>query len=558
MMQWPSFSTFALLISLAAQSPSLPKMFVRVTFPAMLALAAFAFAAAPQAQAPFFTLEINEVAAVNAPAVHSTAVAQHNGRWLFVTGRVDGLHRLFGGEAFPEDMQNNDVIVYDAGADQAWAASLDELSDVVADPLRSTNGQFWQDGDTLYLIGGYGYDHASSGKLTFGVLTAIDVPGMIDAVQNAMALAPHIRQMASDDRLKVTGGHLFQFDGTYHLIGGNRFDGEYLAGFTQTYTEADRSFEIDDTGAALGISSFVEIVDAANLHRRDANVGPVILDDGSEGFALFGGVFRTDAILPYRSPVYFDGSFVNADADFEAQFGHYTSPILPLYDSDPAAGLMHTVFFGGMNQFYFDEGDATVKEDNLIPFVDDITMITQDDSGSTTEMVLPIALPGLLGTNAVLVLNPSLPKYTNGVIKLRELSGRTLLGHVLGGIESDMPNAGWMGGNTNASDRLFEIYVTAHPVSNESAAPTTFSVLPVSPNPFRREAWIDLRLDETQHVSVAVFDLLGRHISTLHDGLVAAGSFSVVFQPDGLPGGVYIARITGTGSTSTLRLTYVR
>ncbi|MCH8031916.1 MAG: T9SS type A sorting domain-containing protein [Bacteroidetes bacterium] len=523
-----------------------------------LLIAPLAFAPPVQAQAPYFTLEIEEVAATNAPSIHSTAVAEYNGLWVFVTGRVDGLHLLFGGEAFPADMSNNEIIVYDPDADHVWSASLDELSDALADPLRTTNAQHHQDGNTLYILGGYGYSNANTEKITFGELTAIDLPGIISAVQNATPLSPHIRQMASDDRLKVTGGHLILFDGTYYLVGGNRFDGEYLAGFTQVYTEAVRSFEIDDDGSTLAISNFTETSDADNLHRRDGNLTPVILDDGSEGFALFGGVFRTDINLPYRSPVYFDGSSMTVDTEFEAQFGHYTSPVIPLYDADPGAELMHSIFLGGMNQFYYDETDQQIKEDNLVPFVDDVTMITRNDSGTTTEMVLPITLPGLLGTNATFFLEPSLPQYDNGVIKLRELDGRTLLGRVLGGIESDAPNAGWLGGNTSASDRMFEVYVTAHPVANEDETPTTFQVLPAAPNPFREETHLNLRLDETQQLSVEVFDLLGRRVSTLHDGLVSAGSHSFVFRPQGLAGGVYIVRVVGKNGTSTQRIAYVR
>ena len=524
----------------------------------VLLIAPLAFAPPTQAQAPYFTLEIEEVSATNAPAIHSTAVAEYNGLWLFVTGRVDGLHLLFGGQAFPADMSNNEVIVYDPDADQVWSASLDELSDALADPLRTTNPQYHQDGNTLYVIGGYGYSNAAGEKITFGELTAIDLPGIISAVRNATPLSPHIRQMASDDRLKVTGGHLILFDGTYHLVAGNRFDGEYLGGFTQVYTEAVRSFGIDDDGSTLAISSFTEISDADNLHRRDMNLSPVILDDGSEGFALFGGVFRTDAVLPFRSPVYFDGDSWAVDTGFEAQFGHYTSPVFPLYDADPGAELMHSIFLGGMNQFYFDETDQQIKEDNLVPFVDDVTMITRDGSGITTETVLPITLPGLLGTNALLFLEPSLPQYDNGVIKLRELSGRTLLGRILGGIESDIPNAGWLGGNTNASDRLFEVYVTAHPVANENETPPAFAVLPAAPNPFRNETRLNLRLDQAQQLSVEVFDLLGRHVSTLHDGLVSAGSHSFVFQPLGLAGGVYIVQIAGRSGATTQRVVYIR
>ena len=101
------------------------------------------------------------MSATSAPAIHSTAVAEHNDLWVFVTGRVDGLHLLFDGEAFRADMSNNEIIIYDPDADQVWSASLDELSDALADPLHSTNAQHHQNGNTLYVLGGYGMGTAT-------------------------------------------------------------------------------------------------------------------------------------------------------------------------------------------------------------------------------------------------------------------------------------------------------------------------------------------------------------------------------------------------------------
>ena len=139
-----------------------------------------AAATAPAAQTALpFTVEVVEVVQANAPALHSSAYAQHGGRWLFVTGRTNGLHGLTANpDPFPAAFAHGAVVVYDLAADTRWTASLDELPAAVAAPLRAANAEFWQEGTTLYVIGGYGRD-ATDAQVTFPTLTAVDVPGLI-------------------------------------------------------------------------------------------------------------------------------------------------------------------------------------------------------------------------------------------------------------------------------------------------------------------------------------------------------------------------------------------
>src|SRR5690606_32883510 len=115
---------------------------------------------------------------------------------------------------------------------------------------------------------------------------------------------------------------------------------------------------------------------------------------GSEAFALYGGVF-TSANLPFRTPVLFDADGID-ESPFEAQFGHYTTALLPVYDA--AHGSMHTVFFGGMGQFWRDETDGLVKQDNLVPFIDDVSVLSVGADGAVSERLLD-PLPAYLGTN---------------------------------------------------------------------------------------------------------------------------------------------------------------
>jgi hypothetical protein len=80
---------------------------------------------------------------------------------------------------------------------------------------------------------------------------------------------------------------------------------------------------------------------------------------------------------------------------------------------------MHNVFFGGMAQYYDDNG-TLVRDDN-IPFVKTIARVTRDANGIMTEYKLPIEMPSLLGTGAEFIPNKNIPHFNNEVIKLDEI-----------------------------------------------------------------------------------------------------------------------------------------
>ena len=86
-----------------------------------------------------------------------------------------------------------------------------------------------------------------------------------------------------------------------------------------------------------------------------------------------------------------------------------------------------------------------------------------------------------------------------------------------------------------------------------------FSLSTPRPNPASGVAQVSLSTDAPQHVSVVVYDLLGRSVVVLHDGQLAAGS-DHTFRVNGsvLPSGQYIVRAQGESYVSTQRLTVVR
>ncbi len=71
------------------------------------------------------------------------------------------------------------------------------------------------------------------------------------------------------------------------------------------------------------------------------------------------------------------------------------------------------------------------------------------------------------------------------------------------------------------------------------------------PNPFNPQTRIEYTLPVGGHVSLEVFDLLGRSVRTLVGEEQAAGTHTVVFDAKDLPNGTYVYRLTAGAFTET-------
>ncbi|MEM8485527.1 MAG: T9SS type A sorting domain-containing protein [Bacteroidota bacterium] len=85
------------------------------------------------------------------------------------------------------------------------------------------------------------------------------------------------------------------------------------------------------------------------------------------------------------------------------------------------------------------------------------------------------------------------------------------------------------------------------------ALPTLYTLEQNFPNPFNPVTQINFSLLESMRVRLAVYDVLGREVAVLVDGLQAAGTHQVPFEAGDLPSGLYMYRIeTPQGSTSKM------
>ncbi len=83
--------------------------------------------------------------------------------------------------------------------------------------------------------------------------------------------------------------------------------------------------------------------------------------------------------------------------------------------------------------------------------------------------------------------------------------------------------------------------------------PALYTLAQNFPNPFNPVTQISYGLLESMRVRLAVYDVLGREVAVLVDGLQAAGTHEVTFEAGDLPSGLYMYRIeTAQGSISKM------
>lgn len=79
-----------------------------------------------------------------------------------------------------------------------------------------------------------------------------------------------------------------------------------------------------------------------------------------------------------------DSSGYAANNAFSQYYNHYHCAFLPPYSA--GANEMHTVFFGGIAQFYDSLG--ILVQDNNVPFVKTIARVTRNAAGVMAEYKL--------------------------------------------------------------------------------------------------------------------------------------------------------------------------
>lgn len=426
---------------------------------------------------------------------HSGVLGVYKGLWIFIAGRINGLHgfdNIDPSTNFPIDAQNTRIYVVNPTTGAVASRSLYDpsagLTQQQIDTLSVTSPQGYQEVDTLYMSGGYGVDTASGTFGTKPVLTAFYLPGIVDWVtkpgNKSNSVVNNMRQIFNP-LFQITGGEMFKLGNITQLVFGQNFDGDYTDNSNGNYSQQVRQFQIKNVNGQFS----VDILNSKpnnpdpSFRRRDLNVVPALLNNNNQlqyGLIAYAGVF-TLAGGVWTVPVVINGTSdpimanPNSATTFKQAMNQYVCATASLYSRKFTS--MYHIFLGGISFGFFDNG--VFETDAEIPFINQVTTVQMDKNGKFTQYLMdsqyPVipstgSNPGnplLFGAGAYFIPN-NIPQYPNQVINLDNIRKPTVIGYIVGGIQSTLANTNFI---TDSSASPYVFKVTLIPTATLETAP---------------------------------------------------------------------------------------
>lgn len=115
------------------------------------------------------------------------------------------------------------------------------------------------------------------------------------------------------------------------------------------------------------------------------------------------------------------------------------------------------------------------------------------------------------------------------------------------------------GGAVTQNPVVYMTFNVPKPVGvNDGVAPVSFSLNQNYPNPFNPATQINFTVPEKGMVTLKVFDVLGREVATLVNGVMEAGSHESVFDAATLTSGMYIYTLKAGNFTASKKMMLVK
>lgn len=411
--------------------------------------------------------------------LHSGAFGVFQGQWIFIAGRLNGLHG-FNADPFRPQDQNTTIYVVNPTTGSVSSRSLFDpssgLTNQQIDALSVTSPEMYQDGTTLYIVGGYGVDRDTSGFSTKSVITAVNLPGILQWVTNPAAgtsVAANISQVFNS-QFQISGGRLNKIGNMMQLVFGQNFGDDYNTASNGEYSQQVRQFQTKSVNGQLSVNIYnpMPATPNANFRRRDLNVAPIVLNKNnvlSYGLIAYSGVFTTAGGV-WTVPVVIDGindpvmADPNSASSFKQGLNNYASAIVGLYSRTNVN--MYHIIFGGLTYGFYTNG--VFNTDAEIPFTNQITTIQMDKNGNFTQYLMDAQYPTIVAATGVNAGNtllfgagayfiPSnISAYPNSVLNLDNIRSPTVIGYIVGGIASALPNTNTMA-DSIASPYIFKV-----------------------------------------------------------------------------------------------------
>jgi hypothetical protein len=239
------------------------------------------------------------------------------------------------------------------------------------------------------------------------------------------------------------------------------------------------------------------------------------------------------------------------------RFQQYSFVAPTLYDSTQAWGIRWSVFkisAHTVNNFrvYFSDPDSGYSVDNLPP-APPTNPIARVDAGTVTLEWNPPPDPDVAGYWIYRSSAPNfIPTESHRVGSTyatnfydRNTGNNEALYYRIAAFDTS--------GNMGRFSEEVVIRLRSRP-----ELPTEFALYQNYPNPFNPSTTIRFDIPVASHVSIRVFDILGREVAVLADELRNAGSHEVVWNAQNVASGVYVYRMQAGGFIENKKLVLLR
>ncbi|MBK6539666.1 MAG: T9SS type A sorting domain-containing protein [Ignavibacteria bacterium] len=99
---------------------------------------------------------------------------------------------------------------------------------------------------------------------------------------------------------------------------------------------------------------------------------------------------------------------------------------------------------------------------------------------------------------------------------------------------------------------------TSNIIQTSANIPESIKLYQNYPNPFNPGTNINYDLPDNNYVSLKVFDALGKEVATLVNEKQNAGSYSVDFNGEGFPSGVYFCKLSAGEYSEIKRMVLIK
>ena len=401
---------------------------------------------------------------------------------------------------------------------------------------------------------------------TQGGIAKMKTPTNVESVDVEESIAPQLPSGASELAAAGHDGTIFSEDFSSFSTGISTAQKEWRAGNNST------TFEVSTSNPSSG-SNHIRLrsnsIDTNTLRVRSPYFGPqpfgefelsmdiaiypdagtqqverhdIYVYDGATGSISAGLVFSNNIIFAWGFNTEGGTSFLSTGSSYS--LSEYKNVRIVYNSSD------------GVIEYYYDNQKIADRPYTLGTTIDYFHVLNFND----TEL-------GFIDIDNITVKRPHIfpwlevEKYAGTA--LPEGNDNLILKFDTQGIEAGTYEVD-MYVYSNDPEQAFKVIPVQLNVNNEVSTetgderPEGISLSQNYPNPFNPGTMIRYQLPATSDVQLEVFDVLGRKVATLENGLVQAGTHEVFFDASGLSSGIYIYRLNTGQQVLTRQMVLVK